>query len=178
MPTQKSIAEVEELAKLLSEASVVISANHTKLNTQTVDQLRKRMRETGNQYRVIKNTLARIAAEKAGRNEVKEIISGPCAFVIGRGDPVETARVFAEHLRSNRLEVQVVGGALPGQALTPDRLEALATLPPKPVLVARLLGQLNSPAARLVSVLQAPSRGLVIALKQHLEKQQKAGAPA
>lgn len=175
MPTQRSITEVDELARLLAESSVIIATSHSKLTTPTVDQLRRKLRASGNQYRVVKNTLVRIAADKAGKPEVKEIATGPCAFVSGPGDPVEVARVFTEHLKSNRLELTILGAALDGRVLTASQVEALSELPPRNVLIAQLLGQLNNPATRLVTVLNGPIRGLATVLKRHVEKQ---GAPA
>lgn len=178
MPTQRNVAEVEELARLLSSSTVVIATSHSKLNTPTVDQLRRRLRETGNQYRVVKNTLVRIAADQAGKPEVKEIVTGPCAFVLGSGDPVETAKVFTEHIRANRLEVQILGATLNGRVLAGHRVSELAALPPRNVLVAQLLGQLSMPAVRLVTVLNGPARGLANVLQRYVEKQQAAQAAA
>jgi large subunit ribosomal protein L10 len=178
MPTQRSVAEVDELAALITKSTVIIATSHSKLNTPTVDQLRRRLRETGNQYRVIKNTLVRIAADKAGHPEVKEIVSGPCAFVLGSGDPVETAKVFTEHIRNNRLEVEILGATLDGRVLAADKVTDLAALPGKNVLVAQLLGQLNSPAVRLVTVLNGPVRGLANVIQRYVEKQQGAAAAA
>lgn len=177
MPTTRSIAEVDELAKLLTESSVIIATSHSKLSTPTVDQLRRKLRASGNQYRVVKNTLVRIAADQAGKPEVKDIVNGPCAFVSGPGDPVEVARIFTEHMKSNRLELTILGAALDGRVLNASQVEALSTLPPKNVLLAQLLGQLNNPATRLVTVLNGPIRGLAIVLKRHAEKQ-GAQAPA
>jgi large subunit ribosomal protein L10 len=178
MPTQKSVAEVEELAGLLSKSTVVIATRHSKLNTTTVDQIRRRLRETGNQYRVVKNTLVRIAADRAGKPEVKEIVSGPCAFVMGSGDPVETARVLTDHIRTNRLEVEILGATLGGRVVPGAKVADLAALPSRNVLIARLLGQLNSPAARLVTVLNGPARGLANVIQRYVEKQGTAGAAA
>ena len=178
MPTQRSVAEVDELARLISKSTVIIATSHSKLNTPTVDKLRRRLRDTGNQYRVVKNTLVRIAADQAGKPEVKEIVSGPCAFVLGGGDPVETARVFTEHIRNYRLEVEILGATLNGRVLPGNRISELAALPSRNVLIAQLLGQLSSPAVRLVTVLQGPSRGLANVIQRHVEKQQAAGAAA
>ena len=178
MPTQRNAAEVEELAGLLTKSTLVIATSHRKLNTPTIDQLRRRLRATGNQYRVVKNTLVRIAADRAGKPEVKEIVSGPCAFVLGAGDPVEMAKVFTEHIRTNRLEVQILGATLNGRVLGGAKVAELAALPPRNVLVAQLLGQLNSPAVRLVTVLHGPARGLANVLQRYVEKQQGAGAAA
>ena len=177
MPTQRSATEVEELSDLISKSTVIIATSHGKLNTPTVNSLRRRLRETGNQYRVVKNTLVRIAADRAGKPEVKEIVRGPTAFVLGAGDPVETARVFTEHIRTNRLELEILGATLNGRVLASDRISALAALPPKNVIVAQLLGQLNSPAVRLVTVLHGPVRGLANVLQRYVEKQQE-GAKA
>jgi large subunit ribosomal protein L10 len=178
MPTQRSVEEVEELAGLLSKSTVVIATRHSKLNTATVDQIRRKLRESGGQYRVVKNTLVRIAADRAGKPEVKDIVSGPCAFVMGSGDPVETARALTEHIRTNRLEIEILGAALGGRVVAGPRVADLATLPPKNVLLARLLGQLNSPASRLVTVLNGPARGLANVIQRYMEKQRAAGAAA
>jgi large subunit ribosomal protein L10 len=178
MPTQRSIEEVEELSDLIAKSTVIIATSLGKLNTPTVDQLRRRLRATGNQYRVVKNTLVRIAADRAGKPEVKEIISGPCAFVLGGGDPVETARVFTDHVRTNRLEMEILGATLNGRVLPASKIGELAALPPRNVIVAQLLGQLNSPAVRLVTVLNGPVRGLANVLQRYVEKQQQGATAA
>jgi large subunit ribosomal protein L10 len=178
MPTQRSIAEVEELAGLLSKSTVVIATRQSKLNTAIVDQIRRKLRESGGQYRVVKNTLVRIAADRAGKPEVKEIVAGPCAFVLGSGDPVETARVLTEHIRTNRLEVEILGATLSGRVVPGARVADLAMLPSRNVLIAQLLGQLNSPASRLVTVLNGPARGIANVVQRYMEKQRAAGTAA
>lgn len=171
MPTDQSIAEVERLKEILEAATVVISTNYRGLDVGSMAQLRNVLREAGGRYRVVKNTLVRIAADKAGMPELKALVDGPCGFVIGVGDPVLPAKALLRHIRQNRLEMEIRGAYLDGQVLDADRVQLLASLPSREELLARVLGQLNAPIAGLVTVLSGTLRGLVTVLQRHIDAQ-------
>ncbi|MBI4336648.1 MAG: 50S ribosomal protein L10 [Chloroflexi bacterium] len=181
MPSQKNINEVERLRQMLAGSSFIVATGYSGLSALAMADLRKKLRELGLEYRVVKNTLVRIAAEAVGRPGLSQVVEGPTGLVLSTGDPALVAKALEEYLRTSRVPLVVRGGVLDGRALTPQEVSALAKLPPRPVLVAQLMGQLKGYAVRLVSVLNVPagglanvlngpSRGLATVLARHQEK--------
>ncbi|MFP6679494.1 MAG: 50S ribosomal protein L10 [Dehalococcoidia bacterium] len=170
MPTDKSVAEVEELKSVLAEANLIISTDYRGLNVTELSALRRAVREAGGTYRVSKNTLVKIASEEIDRPEISEIVVGPTGFVLSNDDPVAPTRALMKHIEDNRLEIVINGAYLEGKVVGVDRVKYLSTLPSREELVAKVLGQMNAPIANLVSVLSGTVRGLMTVLQAHIEK--------
>ena len=170
MPTDKSVAEVEELKTILSEAKLIISTDYRGLSVTEMSALRRAVREGGGSYRVTKNTLVNIASRAIDRPEISEIVNGPTGFVLSTGDPVGPARALVNHINQNRLEMVINGAYVEGQVVDADRVKFLATLPGREELVARVLGQMTAPIANLVGVLNGTIRGLVTVLMAHIDQ--------
>ena len=164
MPTQKKIDEVEKLGKKLAESNIVVATDHTGLDGSAMTELRRKMRDSSVEYRVVKNTLAYLAAESADMPQVREVVSGPTALAFGYQDPITVAKALEEYIKVNRSPLAIRGAILQGRVLTPAQVTALATLPPREVLMAQLLGQFKQPLVGLVSQLQAPMYRLLSAL--------------
>ena len=169
MPTEGKIKKVEELREWMETCTIAISTDFSGLHVSLLTDLRRALRDKGVHYRVVKNSLALLASDAAGRPAIKNIIEGPTGIVYGFGDPTEPARALSEHLKSTRLPLKIRGGAMGDRWLTPQDVEQLATLPSRDEMVARLMGQLMSPAARLVSVLNGPIAGLARVLQRRIE---------
>ncbi len=179
MPTEKSVKQVEELKKVFESSPLVISAQYSGLKMVQLTALRAALKPTKARFRVVKNTLAGIAADQAKRPVIREVMGGPVGLVTGEGDPVAIARALSAHIQTNRLEIKLMGGVLGAQVLTPARIDELSKLPAREVLISRLLGQMNAPVASLVFVLNANLRGLAVALQRIAEQKAKvAEAPA
>jgi len=170
MPTDKSVAEVEELKSVLAEANLIISTDYRGLNVTELSALRRAVREAGGTYRVSKNTLVKIASEEIDRPEISEIVVGPTGFVLSNDDPVAPTRALMNHIEENHLEIAINGAYLEGKVVGVDRVKYLSTLPSREELVAKVLGQMNAPIANLVSVLSGTVRGLMTVLQAHIEK--------
>ena len=170
MPTDKAIAEVEELKAVLSEAKLIISTDYRGLNVTELSALRRAIRESGGIYRVAKNTLVKIAAEEIGRPEISEIVVGPTGFVLSTDDPVGPARALMTHIQENRLNVVVNGAYLEGSLVDADRVRYLSNLPSREELIGMVLGQMNAPIANLVGVLSGTLRGLMTVLQAHIDQ--------
>ncbi|MDP6821677.1 MAG: 50S ribosomal protein L10 [Dehalococcoidia bacterium] len=170
MPTEKAIAEVEELKGILSEAKLIISTDYRGLNVTELSALRRAVREAGGTYRVTKNTMVKIASAEIDRPEINDIVVGPTGFVLSVDDPVAPARALMKHIEENRLDVVINGAFLEGQLVGSDRVKYLSTLPGREELVARVLGQMNAPIANLVSVLAGTVRGLLTVLQAHIDQ--------
>ncbi|MBI2935775.1 MAG: 50S ribosomal protein L10 [Chloroflexi bacterium] len=185
MPSQKNVRAVEALRDQLSEANFIVSTGFVGLDVATLNQLRRKLRESGMTYTVVKNTLTSIAAKGVGKSGVERLLEGPTGLILGSGDPVQLAKTLDEYLRTTRISLTVRGGLLDGQVLSSEDVAALASLPSKQQLMARLVGQLaaplsgllglmNSPVQRLAYVLNAPSQGVALALQRHIEEEKEA----
>ena len=164
MPSERNIERVEDLAGRLARSRIIIATGFTGLPVGVLNQFRLRLREKGLEYKVVKNTLAAMAAERVGKAGVKGLLEGPTGLLLGYGEPVEAAKLLDEYLRSTRVALVIRGAVMDGQVLTAQQVSALAALPPKPELVAHLAGSLKGRLARLLTLFQTPGLGLVLAL--------------
>ena len=149
--------------------TIAISADFSSLGVGDMTALRRTLREKGVQFRVIKNSLALLAADAAGRPAMKEIIEGPTGIAFGYDDPTGPAKALSEFIRDARSPLRIKGGVMGEQVLTAEEVGRLASLPSREELVARLLGQLQSPVSGLVYVLNAPISGLARVLQRRVE---------
>ena len=176
MPTQAQIDAVEALAEKLDGSTIVISTSYTGLPVGEMTALRRALREAGVEYRVVKNTLAYLAADKAGKPAINDSISGQTGLALGFGEPTEPARALTAFIRANRSSLAIQGGELDGGALSADDVERLAAMPGRDELIATLLMRMNSPISGLVNVLNGPIAGLARVLQGHIDNLQQAEA--
>ncbi|MEX2080014.1 MAG: 50S ribosomal protein L10 [Dehalococcoidia bacterium] len=174
MPTPRKVAMLAETKDRIQRASVAISADYRGLNVAQLTELRRALRPADVEISVVKNRLAVMAANEAGKPEYAELLQGPTAIAFGFADPIQPARLLAEHLRARRLTVTIHGGWLDGKILTRAEVESLATLPSREQLIADVVGKLQSPLYNFAGLLQASIRnfaGLVEARANQLESQ-------
>ncbi len=177
--TEKKAKAVEQLQDRIGRCTIAVGVDFKGMTGAAMTTMRRSMRERKIEVRVVKNTLTRIAAEKAGRPDLMKVVELTTAVVFGYGDPAETAKAVCEYGQAEKTPLTLRGALLGSRVLGTDELKALAALPPRPLLIAQLLGQIQAPLVRLVSVLNGPSRGLVTVLQRHAEQLQKQGdAPA
>jgi large subunit ribosomal protein L10 len=151
---------VSELAQKLASAKAAFLADYRGLNVEQLNKLRGELRGAGAEYQVVKNTLLRLASKGTGSECLDPYLAGPTAIAIASADPVAPAKVLAEFAKANA-KFELKGGALDGKALSVADIQALAELPSREVLLAKLLGSLNAPASNFVGVLAAIPRSLV-----------------
>ena len=169
---EEAIGQIEDR---LSRCSIAILTDYRGLTVTEVSELRAKLREISSEYRIVKNTMTRFATERTGKEDLKELLVGPTAILFGYGEVTESAKALAEHIQAKKLELTIKGGMMGDRFLTSEDVKYLATIPPREVLLSRLLGMLQSPATSLVSVLNAPARNLVQVLdarRQQLESAQ------
>jgi large subunit ribosomal protein L10 len=142
-------------------------------------ELRGLLRKHAVEYKVVKNTLARIALQDGALQELSRYLEGPTAIAVSRTDPVTPSKVLATFAKG-REKLQIKGGFVEGQIVGREDLVALAALPPREVLLGRVAGVLQAPIQGLVTVLAASLRGLATALTQVREQREKSteAAPA
>jgi large subunit ribosomal protein L10 len=179
MPTEKNRQIVAELTADFKNSPLVIAAEYRGLDVSQMHRVRAAIRQTDSKFKVAKNTLARIAADNADMPQLKEIIDGPIGFMTSNADPAAAAKVLVKYIGDNSIEMKIVGGTLEGRVLSAERIDALAKLPPRDQLLAKLLGTLNSPITGLVTVMNGPLRAFATVLQAIVDKAKDAeGADA
>ena len=173
MPTERKINSVQQMRGWLEECTVAISTDFSGMPVNAMNDLRRQLREKGVRFRVIKNTLAHLAADEAGRPGFKEIVDGPTGVAFGYGDPVDPAKTLAEYIRTNRSPLVIRGALLDERVLSVADVNVLASLPSREELLARLLGQLQGPVSGLVNVLSGPMSGLARVLQARAEQMEE-----
>ena len=177
MPTPEKALVIDELADQLSRAKLAILTDYRGLSVTGLQGLRATLRPLNAEFKIAKNTLTRIAAEKAGIDGLTPMLDGPLALVLAYDDVVGPSKAITDFVRSS-LILTVKGGVLENQVVTAKSIEDLATLPSRDELLGKLVGLLNSPAQRLVTVLGGPSRSLVQVLNAYADKQGEGAASA
>ena len=175
MPTEAKRATVAALKEDLSAAKATIVADYRGLTVADINAVRRVLRGQGIKYRVVKNRLAKIAAQEAGNTELAALLEGPSALAMGSGDEVALAKSFLDAIRPYRT-VAVRGAILGGHRVDAESVTRLATLPPREVLLAQLAGGMASPLASMASLFVAPLRNLGYALGQVADRKAKAEA--
>jgi large subunit ribosomal protein L10 len=169
MLREKKMQIVSNLVDDLSRSSIIISTNYHGLLAKEMAELRNTLSEAGIEYHVVKNTLVYRAADRAGRPQVMNIIEGPTALAFGYSDEVRTAKLLNQYIKSASSSLQIIGGLLGERVLAAEEVISLATLPPREVLVSKLLGQLQAPVGTLHNLLSFPLRGLVNVLQNKIQ---------
>ena len=145
--------QVNEIAEKLQKAQSVVVFDYRGLTVAEVTALRAEMRKAGNEYVVAKNSMVERACEKIGLDEsIKEMLKGPSAFAIGYEDAVSPAKVLKDTVKKLK-KCEIKGGIVNGKITDAAGIDALAELPPKEVLIARMLGSMMSPISGLAIVL-------------------------
>jgi len=170
MPREKKVKIVEGLQESLSKCSIGIMTDYRGITTAELNALRKKLREAKVEYKVVKNTLALIAAKNAGLTHTSESFKGPMAVALGYGEINEAAKVLTEHIRTAKSNLKIQGGFLPDKVLTAREVETLAKLPPKAVLISQVLAGMQSPMYGIVNVLAAPMRGFMQVLQGRIQQ--------
>ncbi len=169
MPTKQKTDAVQEFEKEARECTGLIVTGVKGLKTVEFNEIRAKLRPNKTEYRVVKNSLTRIALKNAGMEELAKALEGPTAVVLERGDALRAIKAIFEFAKTHE-NVKINGGLLDGRVLSGKDLLEIASLPPRDVLLAKLLGTLQAPMVNLVSVLQAPMRDLVGVLDQVSKK--------
>ncbi|MCL2747977.1 MAG: 50S ribosomal protein L10 [Oscillospiraceae bacterium] len=174
MPNAKILEEKKAAVTALSErmkgASAGVLADYKGINVADDTQLRRDLRASNVEYTVIKNSLLRFAAREVGFDSLMPVLKGTTALATSKTDPVAPAKILGEYAKKSQGKYTIKAGFVDGRVVMPDEIAILASLPPREVLLARLLGSLSSPMSGLCSVLNGNIRGLAVALGAIAEK--------
>jgi len=163
MARPEKVAVVDEVYEKLTKAQSVVLIDFRGLTVQEATELRKKLRAAGVELRVARNTLTRLAAEKANLKELHVYLEGPTALAFGYEDPVSPAKILSEFAKDHK-KLELKGGVLEGKVIDQAMVKALAELPSKEVLLGQLAGLLQAPIRNLAYVLSAPIRNMVYVL--------------
>ncbi len=177
MPKEKILSQkrevVEGISSKMKAAKAMVFADYRGLTVEQDTQLRNALRKAGVDYKVVKNTLTRFAANENGLEGLDTYLNGPTAMASSDTDPLAPAKVLSEYAKKyDKLELKV--GVVEGKIIYSSGIKALAELPSKEVLIARVLAGLNAPISGLVNVLNGNIRGLVVALNAIAEQKESA----
>ena len=157
---------VSELKGKISASKGAVLTSYRGLTVAQDTQLRRKVREGGVEYRVVKNTMTRIAAQELGIEGLDVYLEGPTALAISESDPVAPARIISDFIKENKLKtLEVKAGLLEGKVIDAEGVKALAELPSREVLLSRALAGMQSPIVGFVNVLQGSIRKFVYALE-------------
>ncbi len=165
MPLTRSQKEarVEELKKQLTSKSSVLVGDFTGMDVATATEMRQRLREASVEYRVVKNSLAKLAMEEAGFGALKEHMSGPNGFVMTDGDAAVAAKIMVE-FEKTRKTPKIRVGIIDAAIVTAADVRRIAELPSREVLLAQIAAGFQAPVAGLARLLNELSRKLVATL--------------
>jgi len=171
---QHKVAVVDEVRTRIGDASASIVSEYRGLSVAELAQLRTALAAVGGDYRIFKNTLVRRAIDGGDYQPLSEYLSGPSALTFVQGDVSAVAKALKDFARSNPLLV-IKGGLADGSLLSSSDLSALADLPPRDVLLARLAGALAAPMQQMAGLLQALPRNLAYGISALIEQREAGG---
>lgn len=176
MPTEAKQAAVAELAELFRATDTTIVSDHRGLSVADLQKVRRELHGKGISYRIIKNRLAKIAADQADRAELVPLLSGPTAIAYGAEDESSLAKGLLDATKS--FDVEIRGAAMNGETVDAAAVAALAALPGREALLSQLAGGFASPLSTMAGLLAAPLRDLGYGLAQLHEQRQATEAAA
>lgn len=147
--------EVAELQERFQRASVALIATEQGLDVSAVQRLRRDLRKVGGEYKVAKNTLAKLAIRETSYGGLAPALKGPTGIVFGYSDPVSVTKVLVKFARDND-KLSITSAVLDNNVLAPPDIQQLAELPSRETLLAQLLGLIQAPATELVRLIQEP----------------------
>ena len=162
-------AVVKELTDKFTSAKSLVITDYLGLNVAEMTELRSKLREAGVEFKVVKNTLATIAANDVEMEGMTDYFSGPTAIAFGEDDAVSPAKVLVEFAKDHEV-LEIKAGLLNGEIISKEKVESLAEIPSREELLAKAFASMKAPLSGLVNVLQGNIRGLVQVLNQIKEE--------
>ena len=171
MPRPEKVQAVADIKERLDGAQAVFLAEYAGLSVQEQQALRRELRANGAEFKVVKMTLARLAAADLEIEDFDALLLGPTGLTFADGDPVGAAKVLRDFAKDHEVLV-VKGGLLGREFLTPERIADLADIEPREVLLAKIAGAFEAPMAKMAGLLAALPRNAATAMQQLLEKKE------
>jgi large subunit ribosomal protein L10 len=176
-PRPEKVAVVDEVRERLESSSATLLTEYRGMKVSELATLRRTLRDAGGDYKIYKNTLVRFAVRDLGLEGVEELLVGPTAVAFCDGDVAAVAKALRDFSRTNP-NLIVKGGVLGSKALSADEARALAELPSREVLLARIAGGLAAPMVQFAGLLQALPRNMAYGLKALIDQKVAGGEAA
>ncbi len=170
MSREKKAQTIDRLQDTFSKCSIGILTDYRGLSTPEITVLRRKLRESSVEYKVVKNTLARFAGERAGKDDLVNFFEGPIAIAFGYGDVTEPAKILTDYIRTSKASLSIKGGFLGDRLLTSEDVATLSTLPSREILLAKVLGGMQGPIVTLVGCLTTPIRKITGVLQARIKQ--------
>ncbi len=152
MPTQQKIDKVAEIQEVIENSSAMWLVDPCGLTVKQTQELRRSLREAGAEMKVYKNNLVKIALRNLDMPEMDEYLAGPSGFIFAQGDVAASAKAAKTFMKDND-DLEFKAGLLDGAVVTAEQVSAIAELPSREELIAKLLGTLSNPATKIVRTL-------------------------
>ncbi len=165
MNRDEKSATIEEIAAQIEASEAIFAVDYKGISVPQAAELRAKLRESDASFRIVKNRLSKIAAEKAGEDRLGELLKGPTALTFVRGDTAQAAKTISSFSKANDV-LAFKGGFMEGLSLDEDRFKAIAKLPGREVLIGQFAGVVASPLTGLVRGLGSLIQGLASQLGQ------------
>ena len=172
-PRKEKVQKVELIKGMFDKSKIVVLTESAGLTVEQVTNLRKKLRKANAEFRIYKNTLTNIALQGGELKDLGPMLIGPNAFLFGFDDPVAPVKILADFIKENE-KPSIKAGLLGKQLLDTASVNALAKLPSREILLAKVFGGMKSPISGLVNVLQGTIRKFVYTLVAIKEKKPQA----
>lgn len=170
---QKKDQVLAQYQAWFDSSQAVVLVEYTGVTVKQLDAIRAKIRESGGEFHIVKNTLVRKAFEEKGLQVPPEMLVNSTAMTFAFSDAAATAKALTEATKGIEA-VKLKGGLLDKQVLSAEQVKALASLPPLPVVRSQLLGVLQAPAGKLVRTIAEPARSLAAVFQAYADKAQAA----
>lgn len=162
MPSAKVLEEkkvaVSNLTEDLKNAVAGVLVDYRGITVEQDTELRRKFREAGVEYKIVKNSLLRFASKEVGLDELGSVLHGPTAIAFHREDMVAPAKILADYAKTNEV-IEIKSGFMEGKVISLDEIKTLAATPSKDVLIAKIMGSLNAPVSALARLLNTIVEG-------------------
>ncbi len=168
MQKQQKAMIIDELADSLYQSKLVLFTDYKGMSVETISKLREELSKVDARYRVVKNTLLKISLKKINLypDEIENHLQGTTAIMYSLGDPVLALKSLYNFLNENKNALAIKSGLFEGKFITSQQAKEFSNLPPRDVLIAQLVGQIQAPIYSLHVVLSGTLRKLLYALKE------------
>jgi large subunit ribosomal protein L10 len=170
MPTDRKAKTIDDLNSVMENCSIVIATDYSGVDVAEMTMLRSVLREQGMKFKVVKNTLLKIAAEQSSWPELQTLPDGQTGMVFGYGEVQDTAKVIIRYIKNSGSQLKLKSSVMGSQVLTLTELEYLASLPGQDELRAKLVYTLNAPITRMARALNSPITNLAQVLNAHVQQ--------
>ena len=171
MPTPEKVQVVADIRDRLEGAEAVFLTEYRGLTVKAVQELRRSLRASGADYKVVKMSLTKLAAEEAGFDGMADFLSGPTALAFAQSDPVATAKALKEFSKTHDV-FMVKAGFLSGNILTPEEISKLAEIEPREVLLAMIAGAAKAPLFKAAGMFGSFTRDAASMFSQLLDRKE------